>query len=257
MGWLSGSRRTLGKRMGESPRRFESCPHRLRIIFLNTWHSKIKENLYKFILKQSPKIDIFCLQEFDKEFFEEMEKKLKDFNSLYWTKKYINDWDFYQSMYIKDTFKFDDVSESFQAAIIRGKTSFLVCNIHGVSLPGHKNDSEERIEQSQTIINFAKKMKMPTVIGGDFNLNPDTKSIKMFEEAGFRNLIGEYGIKATRNHFAWDQAVQQQEEGGREFFGKQLFADYVFVSPGISVKNFEVPDIEISDHLPLVLDFEI
>lgn len=229
----------------------------MRIIFLNTWHSKIKENLYKFILKQSPKTDIFCLQEFDKEFFEEMGKRLEDFNGLYWTKKYINDWDFYQSMYINNSLKFDNVSRNFQAAAIRGKTDFLVCNIHGVSLPGHKNDSEERLIQSKAIIDFAKGMNLPSVIGGDFNLNLGTKSIKMFEEAGFRNLIGEYGIKATRNRFAWDQAVRQHKEEGYEFFGKQYFADYVFVSPGINVKNFEVPDIEISDHLPLVLDFEI
>jgi hypothetical protein len=30
-----------------------------------------------------------------------------------------------------------------------------------------------------------------------------------------------------------------------------------FVSPEIKVKSFKVPDVEISDHLPMILDFEI
>ena len=43
---------------------------------------------------------------------------------------------------------------------------------------------------------------------------------------------------------------------GWKFFGKQHFADYVFVSKDVKVKKFEVPYLEISDHLPLILDFE-
>jgi len=34
-------------------------------------------------------------------------------------------------------------------------------------------------------------------------------------------------------------------------------SDYVFVSLEVKVKKFEVPNIEISDHLPLILDFEM
>ncbi len=31
-------------------------------------------------------------------------------------------------------------------------------------------------------------------------------------------------------------------------------SDYVFVSPETDVMHFEVPDIEASDHLPLILE---
>ena len=41
--------------------------------------------------------------------------------------------------------------------------------------------------------------------------------------------------------------------GGKPDF--QKFADYVFVSPDVNVESFSVPDIDISDHMPLVLEF--
>ena len=77
---------------------------------------------------------------------------------------------------------------------------------------------------------------------------PNTKSIKMIKEAGYKNLIKDFGIKTTRNKLAWDQFPDEE---------KQNFADYVFVSPEIKVRKFSVPNLEISDHLPLILDFEI
>ena len=69
-------------------------------------------------------------------------------------------------------------------------------------------------------------------------------------------LILENKIKTTRNFHAWRQAKEMVADGYR-FYGEQKFADYVFVSKDVKVKNFEVPNIEISDHLPLILDFEI
>ena len=89
------------------------------------------------------------------------------------------------------------------------------------------------------------------IIGGDFNLNPDTKSVKIFEEVGYKNLIMDFGIKNTRNEISWKQF--QNKPG----FVKQYFADYVFVSKDVKVRKFEVPYNEISDHLPQILEFEV
>ena len=35
------------------------------------------------------------------------------------------------------------------------------------------------------------------------------------------------------------------------------FADYTFVTSGIKVESFEVPDVPISDHLPMILKFNL
>lgn len=108
-----------------------------------------------------------------------------------------------------------------------------------------------RLRQSEKIINFFNDKKGLKIIGGDFNLNPDTKSVMMFEKAGYRNLIKEFDIKSTRNKLSWKQFKNQPD------FVKQYFADYVFVSSDVKVKDFTVPYNEISDHLPLILDFDI
>ena len=38
---------------------------------------------------------------------------------------------------------------------------------------------------------------------------------------------------------------------------KRNVIDYIFVSKGITVKNFTVIDSDVSDHLPLLLEFTI
>jgi len=230
----------------------------MKAIFLNCWHAKIKEKLFDFILKNSSSVDIFCFQELDKKFFDELQTKLKNFKGVYQTKRYINDWNFHQAIFVKNNFEFETITVGCQAVKIKSYQSvFFVYNVHGVSLPGDKNDSKERLEQSRQIIDLAQKFSIPAIIGGDFNLNPNTQSIKMFDETDYVNLIKEYKIKSTRNHFAWEQAQEQLRNEGREFYGKQYYADYCFVTHDIKVKTFAVPDPEVSDHLPLILEFEV
>lgn len=126
-------------------------------------------------------------------------------------------------------------------AEIEGK-KVLVINAHLTHRPEGKSDSEKRIRQSNMIVNFMNLFDCPKILMGDFNLLPDTESIKIIEAAGLRNLIKEFGITETRT----------------ELYKKKLrFADYAFVSPEIKVKDFKVlPDV-VSDHSPLYLDFEI
>lgn len=116
-----------------------------------------------------------------------------------------------------------------------------VINFHGLWNGMGKGDSDDRLAQSQNIINFLKKLDHPYVLCGDFNLLPDTKSLKMFEEFGLRNLIDEYGIKSTRSIL---------------YEKPNKFADYVFVDPRIKVKQFYVMEDVVSDHSPLYLEFE-
>jgi endonuclease/exonuclease/phosphatase family metal-dependent hydrolase len=125
-----------------------------------------------------------------------------------------------------------------------------ILSVHGKTHPGHKFDTAVRVKQSERIIEFMKDKEGAKIIGGDFNLMPYTKSIDIIEKAGYRNLIKEFKIKSTRNRISWEQFKD------RPGFIKQFFADYVFTSEEIKVNAFRVPDVEISDHLPLILDFD-
>jgi|SRR3989344_732569 len=120
-----------------------------------------------------------------------------------------------------------------------------VLSIHGNSRPGDKLDTPERLAQSQKIQEFLNMVSGPKIICGDFNLMPETQSIKILEK-DMRNLIKEFEIKDTRG-----------EVNARKYPGAELqkFSDYAFVSPDIKVISFQVPNIPVSDHLPLIIEF--
>jgi endonuclease/exonuclease/phosphatase family metal-dependent hydrolase len=115
-----------------------------------------------------------------------------------------------------------------------------IINFHGLWNGQGKEDNEERLLQSENILKFIKTIDHPYILCGDFNLLPHTESLKKFENHGLRNLIKEYGITSTRTSL--------YEKPAR-------FADYAFVSEGITVHDFKVLSDEVSDHSPLYLDF--
>ncbi|MBI4059497.1 hypothetical protein HY406_00340 [Candidatus Giovannonibacteria bacterium] len=130
--------------------------------------------------------------------------------------------------------------------IEREGKKFTVCNFHGLAFPGDKLDTPERLKQSERIVKFLDGVDGQKVLCGDFNLLPDTESIKMIG-AEMKNLISAFGIERTRSRLS-------------PFYGKedfQPFADYTFVSSDINVKSFHVPDVEVSDHLPMILEFGV
>ena len=113
----------------------------------------------------------------------------------------------------------------------------------GVWDPSGKTDTDTRIEQSKKIIAFMKKFDGEIIFCGDFNLHPETESLKMIErELNLKNLINEYGVKSTRTSLY----TRSDEK----------YADYILVSKGIQVKDFKVLSDEVSDHAALFIDFE-
>jgi len=116
---------------------------------------------------------------------------------------------------------------------------YSVLNVHGLWNGQGKTDSPERIAQSKRITEFLNQIKVPTVMCGDFNLRPDTESMKMLEQ-GMKNLVQTYQVTSTRSSL---------------YPKAEKFADYILTSPEIKVNKFEVLQDEVSDHLPLLLDF--
>jgi endonuclease/exonuclease/phosphatase family metal-dependent hydrolase len=116
-----------------------------------------------------------------------------------------------------------------------------VINFHGLWTGNGKGDTEDRLLQSDNIIRFLKTLSHPYVLCGDFNLLPETQSLKKLEDSGIRNLIKEFGIASTRSSH-YTKPVR--------------FADYTFVSDGITVNDFKVLPDEVSDHLAMYLDFD-
>lgn len=225
----------------------------MKIVFLNVLNCKIIDGIREFIDKHSGDTDVFCFQEaYDesKSLFAELLSNYQLISDY----KFVNEKDdFPQATYIKNTLKVN-ASETLLADIpntglgiytqfTSGNRAINLCNLHGISKPGDKLDTSERLQQSEIIIDYFRDFAGPTIIGGDLNLDFDSQSIKMFEDNGYRNLIKEFKIPTTRNKLVWDL-----------FPNKQYFSDYVFVNPATEVKQFVVEDVEISDHLPMILE---
>ena len=116
---------------------------------------------------------------------------------------------------------------------------YAILNVHCLWNGRGKTDTPERIMQSQRIKAFMNTLSMPKVLCGDFNLRPDTKSIKIISEE-MNNLVERYGVTSTRTRF---------------YPKEEKFADYIFTSPEIQVNHFEVLKDQVSDHAPLLLEF--
>ncbi len=114
-----------------------------------------------------------------------------------------------------------------------------IANLHGLWIPG-KEDSPERIAQSQAVRRSLRSQKNGYVLAGDFNLDMHTQSLSILA-AGNRNLVKEVGAPTTRSSF---------------YPRHERYADYIIVSPDIEVNNFKVLRDEVSDHLPLMVEFE-
>lgn len=97
----------------------------------------------------------------------------------------------------------------------------------------------ERIEQSVMIMTFLNNIQGKKILCGDFNALPGSKSIGILEQ-GMKNLIKEFNVTSTRS---------------RLYLQPVKFADYIFISPDASVKEFRTLPVEVSDHLSLFLDF--
>lgn len=227
----------------------------MKIIFLNTWHGKIKDGLEAFVDSQKKDTDIFCLQEADGDAETVFNNSLPGFSSIR-IGKYKKENDRYaQAIYVGENIIIkssgsvlkDNIQYGLDQYIqldVKGKPIWL-SNVHGTPVPREKFDTTYRIEQSRLLIDFFKDKEGIKIIGGDFNLFPNTKSIKMFGDNGYNNLIDRYKIETTRNHYAWELWPDN----------KHYFSDYVFSSNNINVKTFKVVDNEISDHLPMILEF--
>ncbi|MFH1561130.1 MAG: endonuclease/exonuclease/phosphatase family protein [Patescibacteria group bacterium] len=229
----------------------------MKIIFLNTWDCEIKKGVGEFLKKQSRDTEIFCLQEADKKTIPLCVKILYGYN-LTTEYKYVDKNDIFPlATYVRKNIEIE-TTNSFLKSINRiglalhtqlkykGKI-INICNVHGVCKPGDKKDNQNRLLQTQEIIRAYQKLDGLKIIGGDFNLDADTKSVKLFENNGYINLIKKHQIPTTRNRLIWDKFPNN----------KQYFSDYVFVSPSLKVKTFSVPNIEISDHLPMILEFDL
>jgi endonuclease/exonuclease/phosphatase family metal-dependent hydrolase len=228
----------------------------MRLLFLNTWDARQRDELVEFIQDQIEITDVFCFQEAEKN-MQDVCRELLGHYQEFRAHKYISEKDeMTQRTYVKRGLDVIDSGEILQGRMDVGLGLYVelaneagpvyICNFHGMSRPVDKLDNPGRIEASKKLIEHFKD-KPRVVIGGDFNMLPDTEAIRMFSAEGFQDLISDYSIPTTRNHLIWDIYPDT----------KQYYADYVFLSPDLKAREFLVPNNTVSDHLPQIVDIDV
>lgn len=259
----------------------------MKLISLNIWGGKMFDPLMEFVRHQSTDTDFFCFQEvFDTptdriearegaraNMFTELVRILPDFMGYFHSAQ--NHYEYGHGVHGPSNFDISYGLASFarkginplsvEEFFVHKERNGVMCNgarnvprniqcirwkhagrphsiinFHGVWHPTIKKiDYPERIEQSRKLRSIMDLLDGEIILCGDFNLNPDTESMTLLEH-GMRNLIKEYDITSTRS----------------ELYKKELrFADYMLVTPGVEITNFSVPDITVSDHLPMIVEF--
>lgn len=265
----------------------------MRLFSLNIYGGRVHDPLFAAIRAHAPFTDVFCFQEVSNglfsalegtppypTLFEELRHALPDFQPLFTHNEVLTEDQLSQpsseglALFIRkgiEIFSVEPFSlfredkginsrergfyERFgqHARLQIGDSRLSVINVHGAAFPGDKLDTPERLAQTDAVLEAMKRFPEPCVVMGDFNLLPEAESVRRFSKAGFVDLVKEYSIPTTRGSLC----KQLHPEFSRPPYTVQEYADYTFISPGLVVESFGVPDLPISDHLPMILTFSI
>ncbi|MDG6989610.1 MAG: endonuclease/exonuclease/phosphatase family protein [Nitrososphaerota archaeon] len=134
------------------------------------------------------------------------------------------------------------MSQSVRLQWAKLPNGLLVANTHGAFIWGIYGDCLERAAQSRRWLALLERLHGKKLLVGDLNLKPELEGTRILE-AKMRNLVKENNVTTTRS------LLSAKDPHG-------LINDYVFTSPDLYVKKFEVlPDV-VSDHLPLLIEVD-
>lgn len=129
-----------------------------------------------------------------------------------------------------------------QTAVIETQPRLTVSSIHGI-WDYHGDDTPARLRMSEIILRELDSSS-PVVFAGDFNVKPNTKTVGLLTEK-YNSVFGD-SLTTTFN-------MKRKDSPGYA----TAAVDMIFVSHDIKVLNKDCPDVDVSDHLPLIATLEI
>ena len=126
---------------------------------------------------------------------------------------------------------------------LNSRQKLRLINYHGI-WSKDKQGTKRTKSACQKLIQFAAEVTFPSIICGDFNLFPDTESIKILKEK-FTSLVDKYNVSHTR------------PKTNELSSAKRNVVDYIFTSKKIKIRSFKVINSDVSDHLPLLVEFSV
>lgn len=96
-----------------------------------------------------------------------------------------------------------------------------------------------RQQELRELKRIVKQVQKPCIVAGDFNVMTGHEELELFKEAA--GLTDPSPVPVA-TYPSWNPS-------------KEL--DFILHSPGIRVQKVHTPQVEYSDHLPLICDFEV
>lgn len=243
----------------------------MKIMSLNMWQGRLERVLLKHL--EASGVDFACMQEavqydgqslglisshrkvgsslgLDEQFFSKIissklgDKELAFGNATFSNIPFVQT----NTIFTRGTYnsdfnldKDDYNIRAFQHALVEINGRKLhILNHHGHHIHAHKLGDDETMRQVKQILEYIKHLEGSVILCGDFNLSPESDSIKLIDEK-LINLSVEYKLSTTRSKLTHKNEV----------------CDYIFVSNDVKVNSFVMDDAIISDHNALILDFDI
>lgn len=120
-----------------------------------------------------------------------------------------------------------------------------IFNVHGVwDMQGE--DTPARLKMGDVIVDQVRG-KSKTFLAGDFNVKPNTQTIHNIEQH-LRN------VSDPSRHTSFNLKFKDLEKSPGY---ATAVVDFVFVSEDLSVVSFDSPQVDASDHLPMVTVLEL
>jgi endonuclease/exonuclease/phosphatase family metal-dependent hydrolase len=111
----------------------------------------------------------------------------------------------------------------------------------------------QMIQESGAVCNFIENCKdLPTIFTGDLNIHQKASCVENLKSK--LNLVNEGSINSLTpsiHQIFWPEYIARDPS-----LKDGLSVDYVF-QKGIKILNWTIPEVAISDHLPIVVDFEL
>ncbi|MEK7458162.1 MAG: endonuclease/exonuclease/phosphatase family protein [Patescibacteria group bacterium] len=126
-----------------------------------------------------------------------------------------------------------------------GGTKLNVCNMHGLwELSG--GDTPERLKMSEIIVQEVGN-KRKVILAGDFNLRPNIQTVQNIEKH-LANVFKDQ-LRTTFN---------LKRKDLKKFPGyASTVVDMIFTSKDVSILSRGSPNVDVSDHMPLVVEFSV
>jgi len=126
-----------------------------------------------------------------------------------------------------------------------GNKTLNVFNLHGIwGIDG--GDTPRRLHMSRVVVTNVQD-KTTTVLTGDFNVKPDTETIRNIETQLANVFAGQLATSFN---------LPRKDLSSKRGYATAV-VDMMFVSQDLTVTEHYCPQVDVSDHLPLICVIEV